>query len=153
MHFCKKLAAILLCLSMLTCLFSCVAQTNELHSALKKELCATDWTSGSVYWKKNNESGYVRWLYTFHEDGTGTRLDEHQYKGDTDWEKQGPYDITYKFVTVGNQLYLRIDTGISKNDYLLDYNAETGAITGFTGLVQFRDDYTATFHSNQAAAQ
>lgn len=154
MHPGKRLfAALLAVMILLLGLTACGAGNRELNAALKKELCATDWTSGSVYWSKNHESGYVRWLYTFNEDGTGTRLDQHQYKGDTKWEDQGPYEITYKFIHTDGNVYLRISTVASQNDYLLDYDAESGSILSFTGLIQFRNDYTATYRSNGSTAE
>ena len=120
---------------------------------LKTDLCSSDWTSGSVYWSENSESGDVRWLYTFNADGTGTRLDQHKYKGDSNWNDQGPYDLTYKFIHRDGNVYLCIDTGASQNDYLLEYDAESGSITSFAGLIQFRDDYTATYRKNGTTAQ
>ena len=153
-NICKRLFAVLfMALILLTGLTACGSVNRKLDAALKMELCATDWTSGSVYWSKNSESGYVRWLYTFNEDGTGTRLDQHQYKGDTDWNNQGPYEITYKFIHNDGDVYLRITTIASQNDYLLDYDAESGSVRSFTGLIQFRNDYTATYRSNGTTAQ
>lgn len=149
----KMLAVFLIALALLITLTACDFGNQERNAALKKELCATDWTSGSVYWKHKNESGYVRWLYSFNEDGTGTRLDQYQNKGDKSWKDQGPYDLTYKFIHSNGDVYLRIDTGASQNDYLLDCDVESGRITSFTGLIQFRDDYTATYRSNGTTAQ
>lgn len=151
---CKRfLAVLLIAMLLLINLTACGFGNREFDAMLKRELCSTDWTSGSVYWSKNYESGYVRWLYTFNEDGTGTRLDQHQFKGDTDWVTRGPYEITYTIIHSGGDVYLRIQSAGSPDDYLLDYDAESGRITSFTGLIQFRDDYTATYHSNDTTAE
>ena len=151
---CKRLSAVLLmALMLLTCLTACRSENRELDAALRSALCSTDWTSGSVYWKEDNASGHVRWLYTFNEDGTGTRLDQYRYKGETKWEDEGPYDITYKFIHSDGKVYLRISTFASQHDYLLDCNTESGSIASFTGMIQFRGDYTATYRSNATTEQ
>ena len=151
---CKRLfAALLMALMVLTSLTACGFEHRELDASLRTALCSTDWTSGSVYWSKNNESGHVRWLYTFNEDGTGTRLDQHRYKGEKVWEDQGPYELKYKFIHSDGNVYLRITTAASQNDYLLSCDTESGSITSFTGLIQFRGDYTATYRSDATTEQ
>ena len=153
MKYKRFLAALLTALLILSCLGGCSAGNRELDEALKKSLCETDWTSGSVSWSTKKDSGLVRWLYTFHADGTGTRQDQYKLKGESAWNDQGPYDLTYKFIHSKGAVYLRIDTGASQDDYLVTYDAETGSIRDFTGLIQFRGDYTATYRRNQATAQ
>lgn len=139
-------AVILLALILFTNMSACSSQNTELDKKLTESLCSSSWTSGFVRWSDDNDSGKVEWLYTFNEDGTGTRLDYYSFDGDVSQNNHGPWDIKYKFIHKNGKVYLRINTTASQVDYLLDCAPESGSITNFKGLVQFRDDYTATYN-------
>ena len=148
----KYIALLLVALILITGLTAC-GINGDLKSALKQELCSTSWTSGNICWSDDNDSGVVRWLYVFNEDGTGYRLDQFNNDGGPDWEEHEPYDIEYKIIKKDGAIYVHIETFASQEDYLIDYEAESGRINGFKGLVQYRNDYTATFKKNGTIEQ
>lgn len=154
----KRLLAVLFLMALLLAgLTACGLQYRELDAKLTTSLCSTDWISETVYWSydwgSSKNSGNAIWLYTFREDGTGTRSHQVKYKGEDEWDKKGPYDFTYQFIHKGEDVYLEIDTVVSQDKYLLQYDAESGRIISFTGLLQCYNDYTATYRSNQTTAE
>ena len=150
---CKKIICLfLIALLTFAVLTACGGINGDLKNALKNDLCSTSWWSGNVSWKDDNDSGLVRWIYVFNEDGTGCRTDSISYDA-KEWEESEPWDIEYKFIKKNGVTYLHIETFASQEDYLLDYDEGSGRINSFKGLIQCRNDYTATYTRNGATEQ